>query len=492
MKQSWHRTRTPARSPSRASNIPAAFLSSSLEEIDSLMPVLVRFQNLEALNLSENRLKSLPANLSSLPHLHTLNINGNPFEPFPALIASLQTLPALRNLSLNLQQNEEVELTLNSLPNLDVLNDQGSDSPAYPCCIEIGHDESEGANGGAAEPEGGQLPPENSSPETQPQPQATQGPEPEADQHLVEQPQKEPTDVPTQEPLAEEEKKAEPEPVPEAEPAETRPPAEELRLEDLEQVVKIYDAFRAMRKRVEPGKDRQLEKEFDGRMSQMANDLKEALNNSQSTDMKNVCILKSRHDVLNITFEKMVDTVSDKPTADIWRSIQAEQNAIVAGMLDAVSRLHSGAKGDVHTEVVQAQKETRDVLEAAQHLESEMQKHVQEKEGMRRQFEAEKKELQAQVASLEEENKKYLDTIIKRSKVIGVPTPNIMPKDSPNRAADSGKDNKKLTGVCILTHSYIGGEGAADRRRGSHTSAHADPQAAEGPHPGYVRAEAKI
>ncbi len=70
-------------------------------------------------------MKALPANLAGLSHLHTININGNHFDSFPAVIASLQTLPGLKRLSLNLQRNEEVELTLTSLPALDVLNDQG-------------------------------------------------------------------------------------------------------------------------------------------------------------------------------------------------------------------------------------------------------------------------------------------------------------------------------------------------------------------------------
>ncbi len=242
------------------------------------------------------------------------------------------------------------------------------------------------------------------------------------------------------EPLPEEENKnAEEEPQPEMKEGE------ELKLEDLEEVVKIYDAFRALSKRTEPGKDRQLEKEFEERMAQMANELKEALKESQGTEMKNVCILKARHDVLDVTFGKMVDFVSsDKAAADIWRNIRTEHNAIVEGLMATIPKLAGPAEAAVNPEVAQAQKETRDVLEAAQHLEGEMQKHVQEKEEMRRQFEAEKKELQAQVASLEEENKKYLDTIIKRSKVIGVPTPNIMPKDSPMRGGDASSKTKTV------------------------------------------------
>lgn len=191
-----------------------------------------------------------------------------------------------------------------------------------------------------------------------------------------------------------------------------------------------------------------MEKEFEEKMAEMANGLKKALSENQTTELNNACILKARHDLLDITFAKMVDVAADRPTAEIWRSIWREQNAVVEGLLTVIEKLKPAVKGDVdamHSEVAQAQRETHDLLEAAKNLESEMQRHIQEKEEMKKQFEAEKKELQNQVSTLEEENKKYLDTIIKRSKVLGVPTPSITAKDSPTRAgADPTSKDKKV------------------------------------------------
>ena len=237
---------------------------------------------------------------------------------------------------------------------------------------------------------------------------------------------------------------------------ENKEPEEELKLADLEEVVKIYDAFRGMRKRVEPAKDRQLEKEFEEKMAKMIEELKQALNGNPTTEVKNASILKSRHDVLDIPYQKMIETVTENQAADIWKNIRSQHNAVVEGLIGIIMKMKPTAHGDAKamTKVEEAQKETHDVLEAAQHLENEVQKHVQEKEELKKQFESEKKEFLKQIETLEEENKKYLDTIIKRSKVIGVPTPTIGGKDSPIKASgDSGSKDKK---VSLIINNYIG------------------------------------
>ncbi len=331
--------------------------------------------------------------------------------------------------------------------------------------IEVGHDESEGQNASgdgekaqaAAEAEEEPLAEPEAAPDQEMEGEENQEQiidqvveEPQMDQEEV----KEPAEDDGQEQLQE----AEPE-------EESKPHEEELKLEDLEEVVKIYDAFRALRKKTDPSNDKALEKEFEQKMSEMANGLKKALSESQSAELSNACILKARHDVLDITFGKLAETVPDKLTADLWKNIRKEHNLIVQGLLGVISKIRPAAVTSAEVaanEVAQAQKETHEVLEAAKHLESEMQKHVQEKEELRRQFEAEKKELQAQIASLEEENKKYLDTIIKRSKMAGVPTPMIGTKDSPLRGITSADaaganraDNKKLVSPLLLVFGYI-------------------------------------
>ena len=56
--------------------------------------------------------------------------------------------------------------------------------------------------------------------------------------------------------------------------------------------------------------------------------------------------------------------------------------------------------------------------------------HIQEKEALRREFDEERKELLEQIASLESENKKYLDTIIRHSKGLASTPPSTGKKET--------------------------------------------------------------
>ena len=98
---------------------------SQLQDIDSLLPLLQQLAKLKHLNLSGNDLKALPLNLGVLSSIETIELNDNPWEDLVGVVASLQTLPVLRNLSLNLSTNDEADLVLTSLPRLEYLNGQG-------------------------------------------------------------------------------------------------------------------------------------------------------------------------------------------------------------------------------------------------------------------------------------------------------------------------------------------------------------------------------
>jgi len=327
--------------------------------------------------------------------------------------------------------------------------------------IEVGHDENEEQNA-SGEQENNEQPAENEAeqnieenfvPDQEPEheaaePEQVPGQVPEQEEHEqpptqeAEQAENEPQNEPQNEehPAENEEHPVENEEHP-VKNEEEKPKEEELKLEDLEEVVKIYDAYRSMMKKVEPENDKVLEKEFEQKMSEMANELKNALAENKSAELSNACILKARHDVLDVTFDKMVQNTTDKLSQDLWKSIRNEHNSIVSGLLAIIAKMKTGPKESAEGEVAQAQKETHDVLEAAKNLESEMQKHIQEKESLKRQFEEEKKDLLSQITSLEEENKRYLDTIIKRSKMAGVPTPSIG-GNSPSK--DLNKESRKM------------------------------------------------
>jgi Leucine-rich repeat (LRR) protein len=63
-----------------------------------MMPLLVKFENLESLSVHGNRLKSLPADMSKLQSLIELDISNNLFSDIHAVISSLKTIPHLAHL----------------------------------------------------------------------------------------------------------------------------------------------------------------------------------------------------------------------------------------------------------------------------------------------------------------------------------------------------------------------------------------------------------
>lgn len=76
--------------------------------------------------MSNNNISAIPNDFSNLTQISILSLNNNPFSSIHAVIDSLKTLPNLKKLNLNLQQDDEAEYVLSSLPQLEFLNEQGT------------------------------------------------------------------------------------------------------------------------------------------------------------------------------------------------------------------------------------------------------------------------------------------------------------------------------------------------------------------------------
>lgn len=93
-----------------------------IESLDPLLPLLAQFTELQELLLFGNRLESLPKSLGQLKKLEKLDISNNMIESIEKIIPTLKSLPALADLHITLQHEDEEQLILDSLPNLERLN----------------------------------------------------------------------------------------------------------------------------------------------------------------------------------------------------------------------------------------------------------------------------------------------------------------------------------------------------------------------------------
>ncbi|KAF4083752.1 hypothetical protein AMELA_G00120250 [Ameiurus melas] len=91
----------------------------SNNRIETLPAFIGNFQQLRSLTISNNRLTSLPAEMGKLRKLETLVLNGNQLAQLPA---SFSQLKALRTLNLSANQFREFPGFLGSLRHLDVLD----------------------------------------------------------------------------------------------------------------------------------------------------------------------------------------------------------------------------------------------------------------------------------------------------------------------------------------------------------------------------------
>ena len=90
----------------------------------------MRFKNLKyvsalphlQLSLAENRIKSLPNDLSMLRSIESINLNNNLIKDVMGTAVALKSLPRLKALNINLNSEEEVDFLIRTLPNLEFLN----------------------------------------------------------------------------------------------------------------------------------------------------------------------------------------------------------------------------------------------------------------------------------------------------------------------------------------------------------------------------------
>ncbi len=103
----------------------------------SSLALLSRFTELRRIDLSDNLLRALPSDLSSLPLLLEFDLNGNPLDDLELAVDALRTLPNLKSLRINLHEEDQVDYLLRSLEYLQELNGLAVERDALFSCDDI-------------------------------------------------------------------------------------------------------------------------------------------------------------------------------------------------------------------------------------------------------------------------------------------------------------------------------------------------------------------
>jgi len=298
-------------------------------DLSSLLNELAQLHQMTSLSLLNNKLTSLPANLSVLKHLEKLYLKGNQFESMEQVVEVLESLHNLKELSINLKTNEEAQLILLACPSLEVLNGE-----------------------------------------------------------RVEDSDQEPIHI----------------------------------LNELTDVTKIYDLIMSLKK------DKDTRKLFNVQIEVVTKELEDKLTNALPVIIKDAMILKSKYVLINTAFSKMIDMYSgDKLVASIWNEIKKMYKMIFESFS---ALLMNAISSEPKTETVGIEYYKKNIA----NLKNKFDIVIKEKIGLAKMND----ELLLQINSLEEENKKHLDNILRYSRDICLNSPsNVKEFSSPSQRAES-------------------------------------------------------
>jgi len=140
---------------------------------------------------------------------------------------------------------------------------------------------------------------------------------------------------------------------------------------------------------------------------------------------------------------------------EIFDKIQEGQTSIFVDYFNLIQQVSEGEGADLKRELDQNQKETQEVIQAANNLNQQYEEAVNEKEQMKADFEKEIAQLKKQLKNSDKENKRLLDTLIRHSKGEDLSKVNKQEEHAPGSAAAifKGTQNRKISGPVGKTHT---------------------------------------
>lgn len=212
--------------------------------------------------------------------------------------------------------------------------------------------------------------------------------------------------------------------------------------EELEKVANIYEQIREMYRERDPDADAGLAEALENHLRVSMTELYDRLAEDLPGVILDVYVNRAKNSLYQLCSTKLYEYVkhTDINVAELLVQIHQEQQDL---FLKTNERCFRVAQENIllKRQIEQGKKETEQVLQSAEELEANLDAATQEREELKNAVSMIRKDYEAQILSLQDENKNYLDKIIKMSKQISLKMPD---KNSspPQPSPKKGKKEK--------------------------------------------------
>lgn len=194
-----------------------------------------------------------------------------------------------------------------------------------------------------------------------------------------------------------------------------------LKQEDLEKVAIIYDDLRSLWREIEPRGDKKLAEYFESNIKSIMTELNSIHQQNLASHLQHCYSLKAKCAFFNICQDKAMQYIrrSSKKLASIFQEIHNSyidlfENAM--SLIFSLDKSYSQQISDLKSDLQKSNQQIAEVLEAAEKLEKECEKHTNDKSNLRNRFDQDREELLERIQDLVSENKRYLDIVVRNSK----------------------------------------------------------------------------
>ena len=196
---------------------------------------------------------------------------------------------------------------------------------------------------------------------------------------------------------------------------------ESLTQDDLEKVAIMYDDIRSYAKEIDSGLDKRLAADFDEIVKDIMGQLSEILKKENNSFVTTTHMILAKFNMYKICQEKVALLAgrNNRKLGKIVKDLSDANHSIVDQlcklMFSSFEKFNEKNLNSSH-DLNRASSQVNVLLASIEKLETEIEKLKSDQKKQFITFQEEKEEMTKEIESLQEENRKYLDTIIKHSK----------------------------------------------------------------------------